>query len=299
MASARDMDWTYTQIDRLFRLSLGETADFSGAKYDGDFTMSLEDAQRRKHEYVAEHVRLQPGSRVIDLTCGWGPFVRFAMGRGARAVGVTLSRGQAAACRRNGMDVHLGDCRTITPDAFGTFDSVVSIGGFEHFCSPEQYAAGKQDAVYDDFFRRVHALLPTGGRFFLQTMVFGPNMIAADRVDANAPRGSDEHVLYLLGAQFPGSWLPYGLEQVERTAAPHFRLLSASSGRIDYIETINQWTRRIRRFSVAKLLVKATLAPIYLTSRQFRDAFASGISANQVCFQRELLDHYRIVFEKL
>jgi len=52
MADRRDLDFTYSLTDRVVRLSLGELADFSGAKYDGDFSLSLEDAQRRKHEYV-------------------------------------------------------------------------------------------------------------------------------------------------------------------------------------------------------------------------------------------------------
>jgi cyclopropane-fatty-acyl-phospholipid synthase len=34
--------------------------DFSGAKYDGDFSISLEDAQRRKHEYVADRIGIGP-----------------------------------------------------------------------------------------------------------------------------------------------------------------------------------------------------------------------------------------------
>jgi cyclopropane-fatty-acyl-phospholipid synthase len=42
MADRADLDFTYSLIDRIFRLSLGELADFSGAKYDGDFSMSLE-----------------------------------------------------------------------------------------------------------------------------------------------------------------------------------------------------------------------------------------------------------------
>ena len=54
VADREELEFTYNQIDRLFRLSLGELADFSGAKYDGDFSLSLEEAQRRKHEYVAE-----------------------------------------------------------------------------------------------------------------------------------------------------------------------------------------------------------------------------------------------------
>jgi cyclopropane-fatty-acyl-phospholipid synthase len=38
--------------------------------------------------------------------------------------------------------------------------------------------------------------------------------------------------------------------------------------------------------------------PRWLTSADFRLAFTSGVSANQVCFQRELLDHYRLVLER-
>ena len=45
MASRADIEFTYTSIDRIFRMSLGELADFSGARYDGDFTMTLEEAQ--------------------------------------------------------------------------------------------------------------------------------------------------------------------------------------------------------------------------------------------------------------
>lgn len=298
MATAKDLDWTYTQIDRLFRLSIGEMADFSGARYDGDFSLSLEEAQRRKHEFIAEQCGIREGTRVLDLGCGWGPFLDFARRRGAKATGVTLARGQAEACRRNGLDVYLMDCRTVTPETFGGgFDAVVSLGAFEHFCSREEFLAGKQDAIYSALFRSVRALLPKGGRFYLQTMVFGRNMIPHEQIDVMAPRGSDAHVLALLGAQFPGSWLPYGLEQLVRTSEPYFRVVSASSGRLDYIQTIDEWNRRFAAFSLSKFAVKLTLLPRYLTSQDFRNAFASGISANQECFKRELLDHQRIVFE--
>ena len=40
------------------------------------------------------------------------------------------------------------------------------------------------------------------------------------------------------------------------------------------------------------------LLPRWLTSADFRLAFTSGVSANSVCFERKLLDHYRLVFEK-
>jgi cyclopropane fatty-acyl-phospholipid synthase-like methyltransferase len=192
MADRDDLEFTYSLIDRIFRLSLGELADFSGAKYDGDFSLSLEAAQRRKHEYVAEQIGVGPGRRVLDLGCGWGPLLDFTRTRGGTGVGVTLSSGR----------------------------------------------------------------------------------------------------------QFPGSMLPFGQEQIIRSAEPNVRLVSSTSGRLDSIETIRQWRERFAAPSLKKTLLKLQLLPRWLTSADFRLAFTSGVSANSVCFERELLDHDRLVFEK-
>jgi cyclopropane-fatty-acyl-phospholipid synthase len=298
MADRSDLEFTYSLIDRIFRLSLGELADFSGAKYDGDFGLSLEQAQGRKHEYVAQQIGIGAGRRVLDLGCGWGPLLAFVRERGGVGVGVTLSSAQVAACRRHGLDVHLKDARELSRNDFGEFDAVASLGAFEHFCSPDDERAGRQEEIYHGLFDRVATLLPRGGRFYLQTMVFGPRMIPLDQVDIAAPRGSDAWYLALLGRQFPGSLLPFGCEQVVRTAQPSFRLVESSSGRLDYIETIRQWRRRFAAPSLRKTLLKLRLLPRWLTSSDFRLAFASGVSANSVCFERELLDHYRLVFER-
>jgi cyclopropane-fatty-acyl-phospholipid synthase len=293
MADRHDLEFTYSLIDRIFRLSLGELADFSG-----DFSLSLEEAQRRKHEYVAEQIGIAPGRRVLDLGCGWGPLLDFARRQGATGVGVTLSSAQLAACRAHGLDVHLHDARQVVPETFGRFDAVASLGAFEHFCSPEEHAAGRQDDVYRELFARVAGLLPAGGRLYLQTMVFGRNMIPIEQIDIGAPRDSDAWHLALMGRQFPGSFLPYGEQQVVRTADPHLRLVSSTSGRLDYIETIRQWRLRFAAPSVRKALLKLRLLPRWLASADFRLAFTSGVSANSACFERELLDHRRMVFER-
>jgi cyclopropane-fatty-acyl-phospholipid synthase len=298
MAERNDLDFTYSLTDRVVRLSLGELADFSGAKYDGDFSLTLEQAQRRKHEYVAEQIGIEPGRRVVDLGCGWGGLLNYIRTLGANGLGVTLSSAQAAACRRHGLDVHLQDARLVTRETFGAFDAAASLGAFEHFCSPADHLAGRQEEIYSEFFRRVASVLPDTGRFYLQTMVFGRNMIPFEQISVDAPRNSDAWVLALLGRQFPGSWLPLGREQIVRCAEPVFRLVSSVSGRLDYIQTITEWNARIGAPSFTKTLLKLELVPRWLTSRDFRLAFTSGVSANKVCFERELLDHYRLVFEK-
>jgi cyclopropane-fatty-acyl-phospholipid synthase len=77
MATQTEIDFAYSLTDRLFRLSVGELSDFSGAKYDGDFTLPLEQAQRNKHEFVAESLKVPAGGRVADLGCGWGAMLNF------------------------------------------------------------------------------------------------------------------------------------------------------------------------------------------------------------------------------
>ena len=61
-------------------------------------------------------------------------------------VGVTLSSAQAASCRSHGLDARIQDAREVDRDGFGSFDAIASLGAFEHFCSPDDYRAGRQDA---------------------------------------------------------------------------------------------------------------------------------------------------------
>jgi len=301
MAGKRDLDFTYTTIDKIFRLSMGETGDYSGAKYDGDFSMSLEEAQRAKHKFIADSLNIIRGSKVLDMACGWGPFSMFITSeRGAKSIGLTLSKGQAAACRKNGLDVYVKDCRYVMPEDFGMFDAITCIGGMEHFCSIEEWKEGKQEKIYNDFFKTIYQLLPTGGRFYMQTMTFGKNMIDFNDIDIKAKKRSAPHVMALMIKEFPGSWLPYGPEMVIKNASPHFKLISQSSGRLDYIETIGQWRKKFRKFNLGKYLLYLSLLPKYITNKEFRHLVAVfRISPNRVCFEQEIMDHFRLVFEKI
>src|SRR5689334_14501395 len=101
MAGREELDFTYSTVDRFFRANMGEMGDFTGAWYDGDFSMTLEEAQRAKHEHIAKYLNIGPGSRVLDMGCGWGPFLNYLRGIGATGVGVTLADAQVKSCRRH------------------------------------------------------------------------------------------------------------------------------------------------------------------------------------------------------
>src|SRR5215472_11703502 len=140
MANQQDIEETYDYMDELFRLTIGE---------NGDFSKSLAQAQNDKHDYILDAIHFKPGSRVLDIGCGWGPMLKAVQERGGHAVGLTLSRKQVEACKRSGLEAHLQDWKDITVETFGTFDGLISVGAFEHFSSKEEYLAGKQDQIYE------------------------------------------------------------------------------------------------------------------------------------------------------
>jgi cyclopropane-fatty-acyl-phospholipid synthase len=299
MATQEQIESTYNYMDELFRITYGEHGDCSGAMYDGDFSLTLEQAQKAKHNYILDNLHIGPGKRILDVGCGWGPVLHAARQRGAPGIGVTLSTKQAETCRQNGLEVYLKDWRDLTSQTFGGFDGVVSIGSFEHFCSEEEFAAGKQQEVYRRFMKLSCELLPTGGRLYLQTMMWGRNAPAPEAISLQAKKGSNEYVVAVLKKFYPGSWLPYGVEQIVSCAGPDLRLISAKNGRLDYIETMNQWGRTWR-FSPRKLLPGFKSLRYFLLDPDFRYKVETLVrNYNQECFKREIMDHQRMVFEKI
>jgi cyclopropane-fatty-acyl-phospholipid synthase len=309
MANQQDIVDTYDYMDELFRFTIGEHGDVTCALYNGDFSKSLAQAQQEKHDYIFNAIHFKAGARVLDIGCGWGPMLKAVKERGGHAIGLTLSPKQTEACQRSGLEAYLQDWKDITAATFGTFDGIVSVGAFEHFCSKEEYLAGKQEAIYERFFHLCYELLPTGGRFYLQTMMWGKHVPECSRLSLQAQKDSNEYLLAVIEKFYPGSWLPYGEEQILRVADPYFELISDNNGRLDYIETMEQWDRiwnwqKAWRFlfsqrSLPRLFAVCKLFPRYVLDRDFRykmEMFRG--SYNKECLKREVMDHQRLVFQK-
>ena len=305
MANQKDLDAHYSRMDKIFRLSLGDKGAYSCARFDGDFSITLDAAQLKKHQFIVNGCNIKKGSKVLDIGCGWGAFIDYMNGLGVETYGVVLAKGQADACVKNGLNVKHMDAKDITPDTFGKFDVVTAMGSPEHLCSVEQYKAGQQEEIYKTYFKQIASLLPVGGRFYCQSMVFGPNMvkfedIPFDKTDLRKKEFTNEELMDIICRVFPGSWLPYGKEGLIDPAREHFKVISFDSGKFDYIETIHRWTSAFVKFNFRKYLLFASFIPEYLTSRSFREWMRRfKIQANLHVFERDIFDHYRIVFEKI
>jgi len=84
----------YDVSNEFYRILLGPTMAYSSALWEGE--ESLDAAQLAKIDFFADHVLPDPGTRVLDVGCGWGANLRrLVEAHGAsEAVGLTLSQAQ-------------------------------------------------------------------------------------------------------------------------------------------------------------------------------------------------------------
>jgi cyclopropane-fatty-acyl-phospholipid synthase len=310
MTTQKDIEFVYDDMDALWRCSLGDHADITGAFYNGDYSKSLQQAQDDKHTWVLDGIRFQPGHRILDIGCGWGPMLEAIHARQGIAVGLTLSPKQRDVCCRRGLDARLMDWKAASPGELGLFDGVVSIGSFEAYCSVEEYLAGRRDEIYRAFMAFCHDVLKDGGKLFLQTMTWGRHIPWANRdpsrqeverfSNLRAPRKSDERVLANVRAFFPGSWVPRNLEHLVEVAEPYFEYQASSDGRLDYIQTLTEWEKAWNAAGPGKRRLRIQLTmKHFLRGRQSR-AKLQCYWENSIreLFIRDLFGHQRVFFKK-
>lgn len=128
----------------------------------------LDAAQEAKLDLVCRKLQLKPGQRVLDIGCGWGEALKFAVERyGVEGVGITVSTEQMQyaknLCAGLPIEIRLQDYH----DLDERFDAVFSIGMFEH-------VGGRN---YRSYFETVRRCLREGGLSVLHCI--GSNSEAA------------------------------------------------------------------------------------------------------------------------
>jgi len=126
----------YDVSNTFYERVLGPSMTYTCACYPRP-DATLEEAQDNKYRLVFEKLRLKPGDRLLDVGCGWGSMVRYAARHGVKAIGVTLSKEQAAWAQRAIADEGLGELAEVRHSDYrdvaeSGFDAVSSIGLTEH-----------------------------------------------------------------------------------------------------------------------------------------------------------------------
>jgi cyclopropane-fatty-acyl-phospholipid synthase len=227
VGSRRNIMAHYDLGNEFYRSWLDAKMIYSSAIYKTT-QETLEEAQERKLQRIADRLELNGGENVLELGCGWGALAVRMAGFGARVTGVTLSpaqlehgRGMARAEGLSGLvNLQLQDYR----DVEGRFDRIVSIEMVE--------AVGR--AFLPRYFDLIRQKLKPGGLCVLQAIT-----IAEDRF-SDYCRRPDFIQRYI----FPGGFLPSKTLLRETLEQAGLRLASMETFGDSYALTVNEWRRR-------------------------------------------------------
>ncbi len=199
----------------VYRQMLDNRLNYSCAYWKNADT--LDEAQENKLDLICRKLSLKPGSRVLDIGCGWGSFAQYAAEKyGAEVVGITVSKEQARVARERSqglpVEFRLQDYRELNE----TFDHIVSVGMFEH-------VGYKNYAGYMDVARRC---LREGGLFLLHT-------IGSSRDVYKGDPWLDKYI-------FPNGMLP-SIQQLGKAMGTRFVMEDWHNFGADYDHTLMAW----------------------------------------------------------
>jgi cyclopropane-fatty-acyl-phospholipid synthase len=255
-----------------YRLVLGPTLVYSCAVWDSPAT-GLDAAQEAKLDLVCRKLALRPGTRLLDVGCGWGSLALHAAQRyGADVVGVTISTSQAALARErvaaaglaDRVEIRVQDYRDV-PD--GPFDAISSIGMAEHVGADGMpaYVAALRD------------LLRPGGRLL-------NHAIAQNAGDPRSRRST-----FINRFVFPdGELLRLG-DTVAALEAGGLEVLDVEALRRHYALTLRAWSERLEKHWDAAVAAsdegRARVWRLYMAVSAL--AFETGrLGVNQVLARR-------------
>jgi len=231
-ADRRSIQHHYDVGNDFYSLWLDQNRVYSCAyfKQSGD---SLDLAQEQKLDHICRKLLLEPGDRLLDIGCGWGGLVLWAVRNyGVKALGVTLSQGQYeyanSRIRALGLgdrcEVRLMDYRDVPEDEL--FDKISSVGMFEH--------VGRRNLPA--YFAKIDRLLRPGG------MVMNHGITNNSLEDAELGGGIGEFVDEYV---FPGGELMHVSVVMEEMSRQGLEVWDVECLRPHYARTLWHWVDRL------------------------------------------------------
>lgn len=194
---------------------------------------SLAKAQERKLDIICRKLNLKPGEKLLDIGCGWGALLRYAVKNyGVTGFGITLSKQQVQFNRAriaeeglgNRLEVELRDYRDLANEP--AFDKIASIGMIEH--------VGIRN--YPVYFQRILSILKPGGLFLNQGIATYQNWDGS----GVGERFVDRYI-------FPDGNLARLSTIIAAAEEAQWETVHVESWRPHYAKTLRKWAQNLSR----------------------------------------------------
>ena len=217
--SRKNISFHYDLGNEFYKLWLDSSMSYSSGMFVGQ--EGLENAQKRKLHSIISLLSPTPGSKILEIGCGWGSFLKLATQHGYIVEGITISTEQQAYCQKNisspNAKIELLDYR----DLKDKFDHIVSIEMFE--------AVGKE--YWSQFFKKMKECLKPEGVSVIQTITIKEDFFKL------YSRSSD----FLRSYIFPGGFLPSPERFRSMVEAVGLSITHEIAFGDSYAKTLNAW----------------------------------------------------------
>jgi cyclopropane-fatty-acyl-phospholipid synthase len=230
-------------------------------------SVTLEQAQEAKLDYICRKLQLQPGERVVEAGCGWGALaLHMARNYGVTVKAFNISHEQIVYARKRAAEEGLSDrvefveddCRNIS----GTFDAFASVGMLEHVSLADYARLGDV----------IHRCIGDSGRGLLHFI-------------GKSHKG--EFSRWIRKRIFPGAYAPT-LQEAMTLLEPHdYFVLDVENIRLHYAKTLEHW---LERFEKCGDRVSEMYSP------WFRRAWRLYLAGSIAAFQAGTLQLFQISF---
>lgn len=245
---------------------------------------NLEQAQEDKFDRLCRYANIAEGHRVIDIGCGWGGLMDTIIEKypNTSVHGLTLSVEQfefIKSAHKSNISLELRSWQDYMPSD-DKFDSIISIGAFEHFASFEDQAASRQRDIYKTFFDWCQSISTPDAQIGLQTIVISraPNSLSELR-DSR----------YLLDKVFPGSALP-SISDIQAAIIDKYEISAVRRIGLDYARTLSEWNKRLE-------LNKDKVVERY--GQELFDHYRTYFDAARRCFETGYVDLYQVSLRRV
>ncbi len=275
-ASKEAIQYHYDKGNSFYSRWLCENLVYSSALWEEEDTLAS--AQLRKLDYHIKNGHAAGTKYVLDIGCGWGSLLERLIKEHQveNVVGLTLSQEQLDWVKNrklSNVEVRLENWQDHRPTK--KYDSIISIGAFEHFAK-QNLTEVKRIKNYRNFFRSCHKWLNKGSYLSLQTIGCG-----------NMTR--DQFSDFFATEIFPESDLPR-LSEICIASEHLFEIVTIRNDRLHYGKTLRAWLKKLRND-------KTEIKKLYglETYKRYEKYFQLAIISFE---QFGTMDLYRIAFRR-
>jgi cyclopropane-fatty-acyl-phospholipid synthase len=231
VGSERNIHAHYDLGNDFYRLWLDPGMSYSSAWFKGNLKGDLLAAQNAKMALALAQAEVGPGTRLLEVGCGWGGLAEMAAGSlGAQVKGITLSKAQLQWAQERIARVGLSDRVELSYQDYRDLPNAHAAQPFDAIVSIEMFEAVGQ-AYWESYFSMVKQCLKSSGKACIQTITIRDDLFERYR------QSTDFIQQYI----FPGGLLPSAKEFGQAVNRAGLKVVHRMAMGQDYAETLRRW----------------------------------------------------------